>query len=256
MTGIHILEEGSGSPVLFLHGNPDTSDLWKPIIGELRDAFRCIAPDLPGFGDSEAPDDFDCSLPSMVKFVDDVLQQEGVTGPCGLVVHDFGGPFGLAWAVKNPDRVSRICVINTNFFSDFRWHIWAKVWRTPLLGELSLATMTWPLFRNALKKGSRLLSEADMRHAYSRLTPGMKKMTLRLYRATDPENFRGWEDRLLEVTAKVPTLVLWGDQDPYISKRFAERYGAKKVVHFPDSGHWVPLEKRAEAAAILREFLS
>ncbi len=255
MGKIHITQEGDGPPVLFVHGNPDTSDLWRPMISELQDSFRCIAPDLPGFGDSEIPDNFDSSLPAMASFVDQVVQQAGIDKPLSLVVHDFGGPFGLAWAVQNPVKVRHICVMNTNFFSDFKWHFWAKIWRTPILGEISMATMIWPTFRNAMKQGSRLLTDEQIRHTFSRITPRTKRMVLQLYRATNPENFRGWEDRLLQLTAQVPTLVLWGDRDPYISRRFAERYGARKVLHFPDSGHWLPLEKPVESAAHLRTFV-
>ena len=65
-----------------------------------------------------------------------------MTAPIDLVVHDFGGLFGLAWAVRHPERVRRLAILNTMFFPDYRWHFWARVWRTPLLGELSLAVST------------------------------------------------------------------------------------------------------------------
>ena len=83
----------------------------------------------------------------------------------------------------------------------------------------------------------------------------MKQMVLRLYRATDPEVFVGWEDALLQLTARVPTLVLWGDHDPYIPKHFAERFGAQMVEHFPDCGHWLPKEASHEVSERLSTFL-
>jgi haloalkane dehalogenase len=79
-------------------------------------------------------------------------------------------------------------------------------------------------------------------------------MVLRLYRATDPENFAGWEEKLLELTRRVPTLVLWGDQDPYIPMSYADRFGAQRITHFPDCGHWLPLEAAVEVSGLLSEF--
>ena len=62
---VHLVDEGSGPPILFLHGNPDSADMWGGIVRRLKGQFRCLAPDLPGFGRSPAPRDFDCSLESM-----------------------------------------------------------------------------------------------------------------------------------------------------------------------------------------------
>ena len=72
------------------------------------DAHRCLTPDLPGFGRSEVPRDFDCSLDGWSAWVDDVVRALDVTTPIDLVVHDFGGLFGIAWAVRHPERVRRL----------------------------------------------------------------------------------------------------------------------------------------------------
>ncbi len=250
---IHLVDEGSGAPTLFLHGNPDSSILWRGLIAEMKYGFRCLAPDLPGFGHSAIPAGFDYSLVGMARFVDDLVNAAKVNEPLNLVAHDFGGPYGLAWAVTHPQRVRRMAIINTVFFSDYRWHYWAKIWRTPVLGELSMATMTWAAFHASLRRGSPVLSEEHIRETYSLLTPKTKKMILQLYRATSPANFKGWEDKLLRLTSKVPTCVLWGDRDPYINPSYAERFGAKKVIHFPQNGHWLPAEAPKEVAGKLVE---
>ena len=103
---------------------------------------------------------------------------------------------------------------------------------------------------------SRKLTRAQIRQVYSFKSRMTKQMILRLYRATDPKVFASWEDALLKLTARVPTLVLWGDHDPYISKHFAERFGSKKVQHFPDCGHWLPKEAAEEVSKRLQEFFS
>jgi pimeloyl-ACP methyl ester carboxylesterase len=88
------------------------------------------------------------------------------------------------------------------------------------------------------------------------MTPGMKKEVLRLYRATDPANFQPSESAFLKVTRAKPILVIWGDKDPYVSSRFAERFNAQKVVHLAQIGHWAPVEAAAECADAILQFFS
>src|SRR3982751_356877 len=94
---IYVVEEGEsqGHPVLFLHGNPDSADMWSGVIDRLKTKhrYRCIAIDLPGFGRSEAPAGFDASLESEARFVDDLVSALGITEPLDIVGHDFGGHF-------------------------------------------------------------------------------------------------------------------------------------------------------------------
>ena len=138
---IYVTEWGAGPPVLLLHGNPDSSIMWEGIAERLAPHYRCIAPDLPGFGHSEVPANFERSLDGLAQFVEQFLNAAAIERPLDLVAHDFGGPFAFAWAVKHPDAVRRMVAINTLFFSDYRWHFWARVWRTPILGELSMLAM-------------------------------------------------------------------------------------------------------------------
>jgi len=185
-----------------------------------------------------------------------VLNAIGLTEPVNLVVHDFGGPFGLAWAVRHPERVRRLAVINSVFHADYRGHLWAWVWRTPLLGELSLALLTRRAFARALRRGSPGLPREHIDRAYALVSPRMKRTVLRLYRAVAPGDLAGWEDELRQLTGRVPTLVLWGDRGPYLPRGYAERFGAVEVRHFPERGHWLPAEAPAEVAEALRRFLA
>ncbi len=253
---IHVLEKGAGPPVLFLHGNPDSGDMWSGVIDRLSDRFRCIAPDLPGFGRSGVPANFETSLDGLARFVGEFVSAYGLEGPIDLVMHDLGGPFGLPWAIRNPERVRHMVLTNTIFFSDYRWHPWARVWRTPVLGEISVALMNWPLFVREMRRGSPGLSDAHLRETYRLVTPKMKRMVLRLYRALDPAVYASWEQDLLALTARVPTCVLWGDRDPYVASRFAERYGAREVHHYERFGHWLAVEAPEEVGSRLRAFLA
>ena len=249
-------DRGQGPPVLFLHGNPDSGDLWDDVIDRLEGRFRCIAPDLPGFGRSRAPAGFDCTLEGMARFVDAFVRKAELPLPLDLVMHDFGGPYGLAWAVRHPEKIRRLLIIDSLFFADYRWHFWARIWRTPLLGELSMLAMNRRLFAWELRRGSNGgLSEEHIRRAYARDSPELRRMVLHLYRTTDPSSFRGWEEEMLALTARRPTRVLWGALDPYIPKRWAHRFGTEDVHVLPGCGHWPPAERPTEVAAQLLEFL-
>ncbi len=251
---IYVQKDGNGQAILFLHGNPDSGDLWQPVMAQMSGEYECIAPDLPGFGRSAVPANFDCSLESMANFVDNLVKALSLELPVYLAGHDFGGIFALAWAIRHPEKVRKLAIGSCPFSGDYRWHIWGKIWRTPVLGELSAALMNYPVFRWELGRGSRRLTDAQIKSAYQHITPEMKRMVLKLYRSSDPAKFIAWEAQLPQLTAQVPTIVLWGEDDPYISIDFAEKFYAKKVCRFPNCGHWFPGEVPAETAAILKDF--
>jgi pimeloyl-ACP methyl ester carboxylesterase len=253
--GIHVKEQGTGAPVLFLHGNPDTCDVWDGVVQRMAGHHRCLAADLPGFGQSEVPHDFECSLEGLADWVNGLTMSLNIAEPIDLVVHDFGGIFGIAWAVRHPERVRRLAIMNTMFFPDYRWHFWARIWRTPLLGELAFAASTRTGVALEMRRASKRLPMAYARKAYDVMTPAMKRMVLRLYRAADPENLTPWQPGLTALMTRVPAIVLWGDRDPYIDKRFAERFGASQVHHFPAAGHWLQVEDPAAVADHLLAFL-
>ena len=126
----------AGSVVVLIHGNGDEADSWRHVLPALAEQHRVIAPDLPGFGLSTATEDFDYSLEGMAAFVDRFVTELGITEPLNLVVHDIGGPFGLAWVVKHPEKVRSVVVMNTVFHADYRWHLFGRLWRTPVIGEI------------------------------------------------------------------------------------------------------------------------
>jgi pimeloyl-ACP methyl ester carboxylesterase len=118
-----------------------------------------------------------------------------------------------------------------------------------------MAIMLKPMFAQELRRGSRALPQAHIDQTWALMTRRMKREVLRLYRATNPESFPTWEREFLALAKAKPTLVIWGDKDPYIAPSFAERFNARKVVHLP-VGHWAMIEAPAECAAAIAEFLS
>jgi pimeloyl-ACP methyl ester carboxylesterase len=250
----YVAEAGEGPPVVLLHGNPDTHTVWSSVVTRLSAKHRCIAPDLPGFGRSRAPADFDCSLRNQGAFVRDLLKALELPR-VHLVVHDVGGPYGLAFASEHPERIETLTIFNTNFFPDYRWHFWARVWRTRVLGEIAMGIANRPLFVRELRRGSPRMPKEYAVHAYRAFRWRNKRMVLRWYRAMNPEVHKGWDERLLAATAKTPKRVLWGDLDPFLPATTAERYGGE-VTHFADCGHWVMLEEPDKAAAAIASLVA
>jgi pimeloyl-ACP methyl ester carboxylesterase len=251
---VHVLDRGTGEPLLFLHGNPDSSDAWTGVIDHLGEGYRCIAPDWPGFGRSQPAPDFDYSLSGHARFVAALLDAIGVSERVTVIGHDFGGVFGCAFAVEHQERVRRLVMMNTQFSASYKWHRVAQIWRTPVLGELFFAFTTRGMFVRGLRSGSPNLPEEYANQAYELLTGDTKKAILRLYRESDPEKLVGWEERLLALTNRIPTLAIWGDQDPYISPSYAEWFGGRSH-HVKEAGHWLQVEAPEEVARVLWQFL-
>ncbi len=112
------LDEGEGKPVVFFHGEPTWSFLWRKVIPPVRDAgYRCIAPDYAGFGRSDKPTDLDWyTYDRHVELMSTLLEELDVRDATA-VVHDWGGPIGLRLAVEHPDRFSRLVIMETGPFT-------------------------------------------------------------------------------------------------------------------------------------------
>jgi pimeloyl-ACP methyl ester carboxylesterase len=253
---VYYRDEGSGPPILFLHGNPDSADLWSGVIEPLRATFRCLALDLPGFGRSAAPPTFDGSLEQEAAWVDGVVVALGISDPINLVGHDFGGHFGLAWAIRHPAKVRRIVLSNTSFFADYKWHSLARTLRTPIVGDIVMALMNESSLVRGLRDAAPRLTVAQIRETARLYTPAAKKMALKLYRAAGPAHFHGWEDKLPALAAQVPISVIWGDRDPFAPATIADRFHAREVHHLRDVSHWPPLEAPAEFARLVAAFFA
>ena len=252
---VNFIDAGAGTPLMLLHGNPDSSEMWGDMTSRMKPRYRFLAPDLPGYGRSEFIVNFDTSLENMARWVEELIANIGIREPINLVVHDFGAHFGLAWAIRHSDRVLQIAIFNTSFFSNYKWHPLAQIVRTPILGELGLAMFSEAQYKRQLQRDAPLVPAAYIHRAVELYRPSARKMTLRLYRGSDAKKFLGWEDELRQMTARVPTLVVWGDRDPYAPVGWAERFGAQQVLHFPDNSHWPMLEAPQVVAQRLDEFL-
>jgi len=109
---IHYVDEGDGPPLLLLHGNPTWSFLYREIIKGLRDRFRCLALDLPGFGLSQAPPGYGFTPAEHARVLEALVERLELAGVT-MMVQDWGGPIGFAVATRRPERFERFVIGNT-----------------------------------------------------------------------------------------------------------------------------------------------
>jgi pimeloyl-ACP methyl ester carboxylesterase len=255
---VYVKEAGAGVPVIMLHGSPDSGDMWQPLIKRLGDQVRSIAPDLPGFGRSTLPKDFRLTLEHYADFMVALLDGLGVHEPVHLISSDFGTHYAMALLAKYPDRVRGVVVSNSAFHRDYRWHGFARLYRVPLLGEFLLAGSTKDTIVKALKGFAPALPDEYIEASYPSGfgSRRVRQTILRMYRERNSSDFVGWDEKVQKLLKEKPSLVLWGDLDPFADKAFADKFGAQQVHHFPQYSHWLPLEAPDLYAEKLKAWLA
>lgn len=229
---------GDDPPVLYVHGVPDSAELWTPFLR----LTGGIAVDLPGFGESGKPAQWPYSLDGYARFLPallDALRIDRVR----LVAHDWG-----AAALTLAGRIERLVAIDVlPLLPGHRWHWVARAWRTPGLGELAMGFTGRTLLR---RLGDLSAPHADevLRH----FDHGTQRAILKLYRTE-----RAVTAPLDAVTA--PALVLWGERDRYLDPAWAERVaaalgGPAEVEIVPGAGHW-PWLDRPELVQRIAQYL-
>jgi pimeloyl-ACP methyl ester carboxylesterase len=247
---------GGGATPLYVHGSPTNSDDFLPFL----ERTGGIAPDLPGFGRSGKPAAFDYSIRGYARFLSrfiEMLELERFS----LVVHDWGAA-ALALLDGAKDRVDRVVVMNAvPLLPDYRWHRIARLWRTPIVGELTMGFTT----RRAVKRGLREAFAADkpapdffVDRVWDHFDHGTQRAILKLYRSAPSEELVRAGAALGELDH--PALVLWGERDPYIPTAFARAYadalGAPTRLELrDDAGHW-PWLDRPDAIETVADFLA
>jgi flavin-dependent dehydrogenase/pimeloyl-ACP methyl ester carboxylesterase len=232
----------SSEAVVFLHGNPGSSRDWDDLLSRVAPFARAVAPDMPGFGRAERPADFQYDVDGYARFFDALLEKLGIER-AHLVLHDFGGPWGLEWATWHPDRTASVTLINTGVLLDYKWHYLARIWRTRGLGELFQKTTTRGGLRMALKHGNpRGLPRAFVDRMFDSVDAGTDRAILSLYRATDDPAADGRRQADALRPHDIPALVVWGAHDPYLPVALAERqreaFPRAELAILDGSGHW------------------
>ncbi|WP_165228830.1 alpha/beta fold hydrolase [Aquisphaera insulae] len=269
---LHYLDEGAGAPVVMVHGNPTWSFHFRRLAEALSPTCRVVVPDHVGCGLSEKPDDarYDYTLESRVDDLEALLASLGIDRDIALVLHDWGGMIGMAYAARHPERISRLVVMNTAGFhmpaaKSFPPALW--VCRDTPLGAWAVRGL------NAFVRGTARIGckrhplSRDVREAYAAPYDSWAHR-IAIHRFVQDIPLRpgdrcydlvtGVQDRL-PLLADVPMLVGWGLKDFVFDGTFLDewtrRFPRATVLAYPDAGHYV-LEDESEALIpAIREFL-
>jgi haloalkane dehalogenase len=257
------LDEGEGRPVVFFHGEPTWSYLWRKVIPPVRDAgFRCIAPDYAGFGRSDKPTDlgwysYDRHTETVQPLFEELDLRDAVA-----VVHDWGGPIGLRCAVEMPDRFSAMVVMDTGLFTGEQpmsepWKVFRDfVERTE---DLPISM----LVRNAVARGmdDEVAAAYDAPFPAPEAKAGARAFPLML--PTTPEMpGAAAGKRVLEALRadERPNLHLWADSDPIIpfkvGVRFAEAINAEPPRKIENASHFLQEDAGEEIGTAIAAWLT
>ena len=266
-------EEGSGEPLLLLHGCPFSSFIWRKVIPLLSSRFRCLAPDLLGLGDTETPEDADWSLRAQAATVIGFLDALGIER-AHVVGHDHGGAIAQLLAAERPGLIDRLVLSNAEAYDNWpseEERPFVRQTQIPVLGDVVMWAWSWrPVFRRTLAEAKavhdpEVLSE-ELLDGYIRanLSDRHRRAKTKRFLAGqfDPENNRVTMD-LLDGLRRFdrPTLLVWAKADPHFGPEWGERLyrdipGAVGLELLPETGHLLMEERPERFAALVGEFLA
>jgi pimeloyl-ACP methyl ester carboxylesterase len=245
--------------VVFVHGNPGPMDDWEEIAPAVAAFARVIAMDMPGYGRAEHPKHFDYTVQGYGQYLGALLDHLAVER-AHLVLHDFGGPWGLRWALDHPNRLASLTLINCGILDGYKWHRFARIWQTPILGEFAqLTTTAWGMHRALNRMSPKPLPRSFIDRVMKYADWGHKRAVLKLYRASKKLGNSATMFADAPFAKTLPTCVIWGAGDPFIEVRFAEqqkRYFPLAEVHVLQGlGHWPFIDDVDAVGVPLVEFL-
>ncbi|HEX6677456.1 MAG TPA: alpha/beta fold hydrolase [Actinomycetes bacterium] len=255
-------ELGTGPAVLLLHGWPTSSQLWREVMVPVARSNRAVAVDLPGFGASDKPLDRRYGFDLFERTIELLLAQLGI-GRTAIAVHDLGGPVGVRWAIRNPQRVTRLALLNTLLYPEFSEALleFVKV----LSDRATRGSLTSP---EGLESVMRL-GLADQSHLTDELLEAVREpfRTEESRRALahagiqlELEGFAEIGRRLHEL--RVPVRIVYGARDqllPDVAETMAraERDLPQAVTTvLPDCGHFLQLEAPRQVGELLARFFA
>lgn len=257
------LDEGEGKPVVFFHGEPTWSYLWRKVIPPVRDAgYRCIAPDYAGFGRSDKPTDLDWySYDRHVDLMAALLEELDLRDAT-VVVHDWGGPIGLRLAVEHPDRISRIVIMETGPFTGHQRMSDAWFAFRDFVRENEDVPVGF-LIRGGCKNdpGDEVIAAYDAPYMDPASKAGARAFPLIL--PTTPDAVGAVEGKRVADGLRAderPSLVLWADSDPILPFHVGERVSSELNLTPPraiaGASHFLQEDAGPEIGAIIADWLA
>lgn len=235
------VDSGSGRPVVLLHGIPTWGYMWRDVFPLLGGHCRVLVPDLLGFGFSDRRDSFDRSIARQAEWIDQWLEQLGLSDAV-VIAHDIGGGVALRLATLFPQRVAKLCVLNTVCYDSWPIELMLQFGHPEAHHKMSAATAI-KVLKQALKQGFAHSPPADALDGM--LAPyrtEVGKLSLIRNAAALNTNLTTEITPLLP-RIQVPTLVLWGEDDKFQLVKYGERLARDipdaRLVRIANARHFV-----------------
>jgi pimeloyl-ACP methyl ester carboxylesterase len=242
-----------GMTVVLVHGNPEVAQIWDDLIAELdRDDVVCLSP--PGFG-APVPDGFGSTAPEYAEWL--VAEVQQLEAPIHLIGHDWGGGHVIGALLLRPDLFASVTTdIAGCMAPGYAWHDLAQLWRTPDVGEATVAGMSRAPLPDRVALYESLGMSSGAATACADAAPQMGPSILALYRSADESTMEALGRAVADLTHKPPLHVIIATEDGYTggedrARATAEAWGA--TVHRLDGlGHWWMMEDPTAGAEVIQ----
>jgi pimeloyl-ACP methyl ester carboxylesterase len=242
----------------FLHGVPDSPAIWRPLLAALALGDTPVAvPAMPGFT-GQLPAGFAATKEAYADWaVNEVERLVAAHGPADLIGHDWGALLVQRVAQLRPDLVRSWAVSNAVLDPEYRGHRLAKLWATPIVGEIVMALSRPDKLAEGLA-AQGMPADIAAEEAAQWANKDKRRAILKLYRSAAALGFsRDWASAAALAQLPAAGALIWGADDPYVTVDVAERTAARHAVpltRITGAGHWAIAERPGEVAAALKAF--
>jgi haloalkane dehalogenase len=270
----HYLDEGDGEPVVMLHGNPSWSFYYRRLVEALGPAgYRTVVPDHVGCGRSDKPGDdrYEYTLGRRVGDLETLLDRLGLDAGLTLVMHDWGGAIGMAFASRHPERIARLVVLNTAAFhlpksKPFPWPLWVcrdtplGAWVVRGLNAFSRGTAFIGCKRTKMPRAVRDAYLAPYDSWANRIAVHRFVQDIPLRPGDRSYEQVSFTQERLGLFSDTPTLIAWGLRDFVFDRHFLDEWERRlpraEVHRYEDAGHYVLEDAADEVVPLVRDFLA
>lgn len=243
------LDEGEGPIIVMLHGNPTWSFYYRNLVQLLKNSYRVIVPDHIGCGFSDKPQDYPYHLENHIDNLEQLVGHLGVSD-ISLMMHDWGGSIGMGYAVRNPQQIKSLVVMNTAAFRSSRIPFRIRICRVPILGDLIVRGLNGFAGPATFMAVDRSMDKDVKKGFLAPYDSWQNRVAVLRFVQDIPLSSKdySWQTLVdiedgLEKLQNKPMLLLWGGKDFCFTRHFFEewrqRFPKAEYHYFENAGHYV-----------------